>query len=283
MDAVPSETTGENSVLRRRLRVAFLVLIGVYAVARVRNAEYWDPLDDLDLAVHEAGHLVFSAFGETLTILGGSTFQVMVPLAFVAYFVRTKQRYAAAVTMTWVGVNLLNVARYIGDARAQLLPLLGGEDSIHDWWYLLINWDLLPRDTVIARWVHFFGVVAFLTSMLGGFMTLKAQRKLERRVHQAVSKAGRRGRQILLKRAGNTLPFGRLKRSGESVRADLQARIRLHSHESALQIDAGGFDTAHHYFRGLGGCQSLVADLQEAGADDAPMQFYLPFPKAVCV
>jgi len=174
IDAVPSESTGETSVLRRRVRIAFLVLIAVYALARVRNPEYWDPLDDLNLAVHEAGHLVFSAFGETLTILGGSAFQVMVPLAFVGYFVWTKQRYAAAVTMSWVGVNLLNVARYIGDARAQNLPLLGGEDSIHDWWYLLINWDLLPRDTVIARWVHFFGVVAFLTSMLGGFMTLKA-------------------------------------------------------------------------------------------------------------
>ena len=55
-------------------------------------------------------------------------------------------------------MNLLNVARYIGDARAQELPLLGGEDSIHDWWYLLINWDLLPRDLTIARWVHFAGV-----------------------------------------------------------------------------------------------------------------------------
>ena len=86
MDAVPSEATAETSVLRKRLRVAFLVLIGLYAVARLRNAEYWDPLDDLDLAVHEAGHLVFSAFGETLTILGGSAFQVLVPLAFVAYF-----------------------------------------------------------------------------------------------------------------------------------------------------------------------------------------------------
>ena len=160
--------------MRARLRIAFLVLIAVYAIARIRNAEYWDPLDDLDLAVHEAGHLVFSAFGETLTVLGGSAFQVIVPLVFVGYFARTKQRYAAAVTMAWVGVNLLNVARYVGDARAQELPLLGGEDSIHDWWYLLINWDLLPRDTVIARWVHFFGVVAFLTSMLGGFMTLKA-------------------------------------------------------------------------------------------------------------
>ena len=154
---------GAGSVIRARLRVAFLVLIAGYAIVRVRNAEYWDPLDDLNLAVHEAGHLVFSAFGETLTVLGGSAFQVIVPLAFVVYFARTKQRYAASVTMSWVGVNLLNVARYVGDARAQELPLLGGEDSIHDWWYLLINWDLLPRDTVIARWVHFFGVVAFLT------------------------------------------------------------------------------------------------------------------------
>jgi hypothetical protein len=177
IDAVPSNAPGDNGsvVLRTRLRIAGLVLIAIYAIARIRNPEYWDFLDDLDLAVHEAGHLVFSAFGETMTILGGSLFQVIVPLSFVGYFARTKQRHAAAVTMAWVGVNLLNVSRYIGDARAQQLPLLGGEDSIHDWWYLLINWDLLPRDLTIARWVHFFGVVAFLSSVLAGFMTLRAR------------------------------------------------------------------------------------------------------------
>ena len=142
-------------------------------MARLRNPEYWDPLDDLNLAVHEAGHMVFSAFGEMMTILGGSLFQVLVPAVFVAYFARTRQRYAAAVTLSWVGVNLLNVARYIGDARAQELPLLGGEDSIHDWWYLLINWDLLPSDLTIARWVHFVGVVAFLSSLIGGKFSLR--------------------------------------------------------------------------------------------------------------
>jgi hypothetical protein len=177
IDAVPAGQSTESSggTLRTRVRIAFLVLIAIYAVVRVRNPEHWDPLDDLNLAVHEAGHLVFSAFGETLTILGGSLFQVIVPLTFVGYFVRTKQRYAAAVTTAWVGVNLLNVARYIGDARAQDLPLLGGEDSIHDWWYLLINRDLLPHDLVIARWVHFLGVVAFLSSLLAGVMTLKSR------------------------------------------------------------------------------------------------------------
>ncbi len=144
-------------------------------MARVGNPEYWDPLDDLNLAIHEAGHLVFWAFGETITVLGGSLFQVIVPAAFVAYFARTRQRYAAAVTMAWVGVNLFNVARYIGDARAQELPLLGGEDSIHDWWYLLINWDLLRRDLTIARWVHLAGAVAFLAAVLGGVWFVRSR------------------------------------------------------------------------------------------------------------
>jgi len=168
VDVVRRSGDEPSSATRTRIRVAALVLIATYAVARLRNPEYWDPLDDLNLAVHEAGHLVFSAFGETMTILGGSLFQVIVPAAFVAYFARTRQRYAAAVTMSWVAVDLLNLARYIADARAQELPLLGGEDSIHDWWYLLINWDMLPRDLTIARWVHFAGVVAFLTAVVGG-------------------------------------------------------------------------------------------------------------------
>jgi len=168
VEAVRSSADGPRSVTRIRIRVAALVVVAIYAVAKLRNPEYWDPLDDLNLAIHEAGHLLFSAFGETMTILGGSLFQVIVPAAFVAYFVRTRQRYAAAVTMSWVAVNLLNVARYIGDARAQELPLLGGEDSIHDWWYVLINWGLLARDLTIARRVHFAGAVAFLVALIGG-------------------------------------------------------------------------------------------------------------------
>ena len=103
---------------------------------------------------------------------------MIVPAAFVAYFAKTRQRYAASVTMAWVGVNLLNVSRYIADASAQELPLLGGEDSIHDWWYLLINWDLLSSDTVIARWGHFLGVVAFLSSVVGGWLSHSERAKL---------------------------------------------------------------------------------------------------------
>jgi hypothetical protein len=63
-----------------------------------------------------------------------------------------------------------NVARYIGDARAQDLPLLGGENTVHDWWYLLTEWDLLPHDLAIARWVRMAGAVAFVAAVTGSVM-----------------------------------------------------------------------------------------------------------------
>ena len=151
-----------------RARIGGIVLVALYALRRLANAEHWDLLDDLNLAVHEAGHLVFAPFGEMPGTLGGSLFQVLVPLAFVLYFARTRQRYAAAITLAWVGASLLNVSRYIGDARAQELPLLGGENSVHDWWWILIEWDLLERDLGIARVVHAAGALAFVGAVAIG-------------------------------------------------------------------------------------------------------------------
>jgi hypothetical protein len=147
-------------------RTVGVALILAYGALRITNAEWWDPLDDLNLAVHEAGHLVFGFFGETIGILGGSLFQVLVPVVFVGYFLRTRQRFAAGAVMAWVGVNLLNVSRYIGDASARELPLLGGDDSLHDWWLLLSEWDRLSQDVAIARAVHFCGSTAFVLAIV---------------------------------------------------------------------------------------------------------------------
>jgi hypothetical protein len=155
------------------LRTVWLAIMIGYAIVRLTNADYWDPLDDLNLAVHEAGHLFLGVFGETIGILGGSLVQVLVPAAFVAYFARTRQAYASGVVLSWVGVNLLNVARYIGDARARELPLLGGEDSIHDWGALLDDWQLLAHDTQIARFVTGAAVLAFA---LGAIIAMRTRR-----------------------------------------------------------------------------------------------------------
>jgi hypothetical protein len=152
---------------RHLLRLAVAGVIAVYGLARFRNPEYWDLLDDVNLAVHEAGHVLFQPFGDPLVVLGGSLFQVVVPLAFVAYFLVRQEPLSASVVLAWVGASLANVALYIGDARAQDLPLLGGENVIHDWWYLFTEWDLLPRDSVIANWVRMTSALAFVVAVTG--------------------------------------------------------------------------------------------------------------------
>lgn len=142
-------------------------LIAVYAMRRLGNVAYWDLVDDLNLAIHEAGHVGFQPFGEPSVTLGGSVLQVLVPATFVMYFACRRQRFNAAIVTAWVAASLLNVALYIADARAQLLPLLGGDDTVHDWWFLLTEWDLLPHDTAIARAVQLCSTVAWILSVGG--------------------------------------------------------------------------------------------------------------------
>jgi hypothetical protein len=87
-------------------------------------------LDDVNLAIHETGHLVFSPFGEWMTVAGGTLFQLLVPLVFAAYFWRRGDRHAATVPLWWMGQNCFGIARYISDARAQELPLVGGGEHL---------------------------------------------------------------------------------------------------------------------------------------------------------
>lgn len=145
---------------RLTLRLLVPLLTGAYAWSRFADAEHWDLLDDVNLAIHEAGHLVFGPFGDQLQFAGGSLFQVLVPLVFAGHFAARRQRFAASVVLGWAGASLLNVARYVADARAQELPLLGGENAIHDWWYLLTEWGMLAREQEIAQGMR--GVAAFL-------------------------------------------------------------------------------------------------------------------------
>ena len=64
--------------------------------------------------------------------------------------------------------QFLPIATYMGDARAQDLPLLtvgDGEGVIHDWNYLFGKLGVLEHDTQIAatvRWIGWMGMLATL-------------------------------------------------------------------------------------------------------------------------
>lgn len=122
----------------------------------------WIPLlDGVNLVFHEAGHPLFGVLGwEALTILGGTLMQLFVPLLVAGSFWLRRDTIGTATAGLWGFENLLNIARYVADARAQVLPLVGGGE--HDWTELLSRWGCLVQDTAIAQGIRTVGWLGML-------------------------------------------------------------------------------------------------------------------------
>src|SRR5918993_262209 len=122
-----------------------------------------------DLVFHEAGHLIFSPLGQFMSVLGGSLMQVLVPVVCVIAFIKQEQFFGAAICVWWTGQNLVDLAPYIGDARALQLVMLGGRTGAevegHDWEYILTRLRLLHRDQAIGRAVHALGMAIMIGSL----------------------------------------------------------------------------------------------------------------------
>lgn len=121
-------------------------------------------IDGVNLAVHEAGHLIFGFFGRTVYFLGGTLAQLLFPAAFVVYFATRGERYEACVMSIWLAESMMYAARYIGDAQAQILPLVGGH--IHDWNWLLSRWGMLEQCEKIATVVHTLASVVAIAALV---------------------------------------------------------------------------------------------------------------------
>jgi hypothetical protein len=165
------DATSSRSPNDKRWRAALTLILLVYGFICLRNPGEYRWIDSLDLAIHETGHLVFGFGGETLMLLGGTLFQLIVPAAFVVALWRAGDRHGATVPLWWMGQNCWNISVYVRDARAQELPLVGGGE--HDWAILLANWDRLSQDAALANAVHLVGVVLYLAAIVGGWLWLR--------------------------------------------------------------------------------------------------------------
>ncbi len=119
---------------RQHIRRFVALLLSVYVVWLVFGYQYHF-LDGVNLLIHEAGHLIFGAAPETMAVAGGTILQLAFPVLFAWYFWRRSSIFEGAVVGVWVAESLMYTARYLGDAQAQELPLIGGH--LHDWNYLL--------------------------------------------------------------------------------------------------------------------------------------------------
>ncbi len=139
----------------------------------------------VNLPFHETGHLVFRPFGRFLTSLGGTLGQLILPLVcFSALLFKTRDAFGAAICLWWFGENFLDIAPYINDARAGVLPLVGGNFGqtspygFHDWEYLLTETGLLRYDHFLAKASHLFGALLMALAVVwAGYVLLLQYRK----------------------------------------------------------------------------------------------------------
>ena len=138
-------------------------------------------MHNVNLVFHEAGHVLFRPFGWFMTILGGSLFQLLMPLIVMLTFIIVNQdNFAASISLWWLGQSMLDLAPYIDDALEQKMVLLGGHTGAdapgnHDWNNILIEFNRLEKCHDYAGIAEFTGTLLIFTALAWGGYILYRQ------------------------------------------------------------------------------------------------------------
>lgn len=173
---------------RTLLFVILLIWGGIFIFSSIESQRAMNSLWHLvNLPFHEAGHIFFRLFGRFMTSLGGSLFQLLMPvICAVVLLFKTRDHFGASVCVWWLGENCMDLAPYINDARALQLPLLGGNtgDSspygFHDWEYILTETGLLRSDHTLAHFSYSLGILCMILALSwGGYLLFQQHQNLE--------------------------------------------------------------------------------------------------------
>ena len=152
------------------------LLWGYFAYALYRygnsaNGEYSTVFWPIHGVFHEVGHAVTAWCPRAVTILSGSLFQWLTPIACGIYFLFSRERHGVYVAVGWLGFSLLDSAAYMRDAIEMELPLVapfagGDAELIHDWNYLFSTWNILDSAHAIGNVVAVCGYSLVVVAML---------------------------------------------------------------------------------------------------------------------
>jgi hypothetical protein len=144
-------------------RLALALALALFYAQWWRVENYFSPLDHINLAFHEAGHIFLGFFGQFIMTAGGTIFQLLFPAVCGVHLWRQGSRLGWQLCLFWFGENLLNISIYAGDAINQALPLLGG--GVHDWTYLLTETGLIAHTRGTARAIFAAGSAVIFCSL----------------------------------------------------------------------------------------------------------------------
>ncbi|HEX7965277.1 MAG TPA: zinc ribbon domain-containing protein [Gammaproteobacteria bacterium] len=165
------------------LVLAVMVAWGIRLITyKVITAEImYSFLHNVDLPIHEFGHVLFRPLGEWMMYLGGSLFQCLLPaLIGMVFLFRQRNPFAAAFCLWWTAENVLDVAPYIRDAKLMAMPLVGEwNDEVaelhvlrHDWHNILLKFNAVDAAPVLGSLAHALGAGLMALSWLWGGLWL---------------------------------------------------------------------------------------------------------------
>lgn len=147
---------------------AWLIFYGLFLIYAFRDQSGYLFIDNVNLVIHEGGHPLFSWFGQTLGVWGGTLLELIVPASLALYFARERQVTATAFCTFFFFENFLYIGTYMADARAQELPLVttGDPEFVeHDWFRIFGDLGVLQHDTQIGAATRLLGWLGMLATV----------------------------------------------------------------------------------------------------------------------
>ncbi len=151
-------------------KLIILAIAAIYFSGSVFYPNDWRFIDGVNLLIHESGHFIFMFLGEFMAVAGGTIFQILIPAVFAVYFYWNNQKFSGALVMFWLGQSIINVSVYAADAQAMNLPLLGGDNVIHDWNYLFNRLGLLSSAEAVGGAIRGLGIIIMIAAAMAGFI-----------------------------------------------------------------------------------------------------------------
>lgn len=150
--------------------ISWIAFYALFALHAITDQDHFLIIDNVNLVIHEGGHMLFSWLGPTVTLWGGTLLQWLVPLLLAMYFFTQRHTTGYVFSLFFFFENWLYTSWYMADARAQLLPLVGvgdmeSEESMHDWYRIFSSLGLLDRDIEIARIVRLLGWLGMIAAV----------------------------------------------------------------------------------------------------------------------